>query len=138
MMKKTQTIDRTLTPKSGTFQPGMITELMVAADTCATEHLLGTYCTLLPGGRSQMRSHTNAEVAWFLVKGKMHEKIIEADGNTIEADCEPGDAGYINPGDFHQETNLSIEERAEFIMCFVNPENGKCNCFDDINTLVYQ
>ncbi len=52
-MKKTQTIDRTLTPKSGTVQPGMITELMTSCDTCATEHLLGTYCTLLPAGQSR-------------------------------------------------------------------------------------
>lgn len=135
-MKKTQTIDRTMTPKSGTLQPGMITELMVSNETCATEHLLGTYCTLLPGGKSQMRLHRNAEVAWFLVKGCMHEKIVETDGNVIEADCQAGDAGYINPGDAHQETNLSITEPAELIMCFVNPDNQKCNCFDDVDTEV--
>ena len=135
-MKKTQTIDRTLTPKSGLVQPGVITELMVASDTCATEHLLGTYCTLLPGGQSQLRRHNHAECAWYLVRGSIKEIIIEADGNRIEAECLAGDAGYINPGDAHQEINLSITETAELIMCYANPDNERCNCFEDTGTEV--
>lgn len=137
-MKKTQTVDRTLTPKSGTLQPGMITELMTAAETCPTEHLLGTYCTLLPAGESQMRKHINAECAWYLVKGKIKEIIIEADGTRTEEICTAGDAGYVNPGDAHQEINVSIEENAELIMCFANPENKKCNSFDDLGTEVVE
>lgn len=133
-MKKTQTIDRTLTPKNGQVQPGMITEFMVSKDTCATEHLLGTYCTLLPGGRTQLRRHNHAECAWYLVKGSIREIIIEADGNRIEVDCTAGDAGYINPGDAHQEINLSITEQAEMIICYAHPENEKCNCFEDTET----
>lgn len=136
IMKKTQTIDRTLTPKSGELQPGMVTELMTSKDTCATEHLLGTYCTLLPAGESQLRKHWDAECAWYLVKGSVKVFIIEADGNRIEEECKAGDACYINPGDAHQEVNLSIEENAEIIMCFANPENKKCNCFDDLGTEV--
>ncbi len=135
-MKKTQTIDRTLTPKSGLLQPGMITELMTACDTCATEHLLGTYCTLLPAGESQLRAHFDAECAWYLVKGRIREIIVEPDGTRIVEDCQAGDAGYVNPGDYHQEINLSIEENAELIMCFANPENKKCNCFDDLGTKI--
>lgn len=133
-MKKTQTIDRTLTPKNGLVQPGMITEFMVSSDTCATEHLLGTYCTLLPGGHNNLRVHKNAECAWYLVKGKIREIIIEADGNRIEAVCEAGDAGYINPGDAHQEINLSITESAEMIVCYANPSNERCCCFEDTQT----
>ena len=72
--------------------------------------------------------------AWYLVKGRIREIIIEADGSRIEEECKAGDAGYINPGDAHQEINLSIEENAEMIMCFANPENKKCNCFDDLGT----
>lgn len=135
-MKKTQTVDRTTTPKSGELQPGMITELMTAKETCPTEHLLGTYCTLLPAGESQLRRHQNAECAWYLVKGRIKAVIIEADGTRIEEECMAGDAGYVNPGDAHQEINMSIEENAEIIMCFANPENKKCNGFDDLGTEV--
>jgi uncharacterized RmlC-like cupin family protein len=135
-MKKTKTIDRTLTPKTGEVQPGMVTERMVSNDTCATEHLLGTYCTLLPAGESQLRRHQNAECAWYLVKGRIKAVIVEANGTLIEEVCKAGDAGYINPGDSHQEINLSIEENAEIIMCFANPDNKKCNCFADLGTEV--
>ncbi len=137
-MKKTQTVDRTLTPKSGELQPGVITELMTSRETCATEHLLGTYVTILPGGKSQLRSHQKAECAWYLVKGSMKEVIVTTDGERIEEICKAGDAGYVNPGDAHQEINLSIEENIELIMCFANPENEKCNGFDDLGTVVLE
>ena len=134
-MKKTQTIDRTLTPKNGLVQPGAITEFMVSKDTCATERMFGTYLTLFPGGKTEMRRHNRVECAWFLIKGKIREVIIEADGSRIEIECEAGDAGYINPGDSHQEINLSITEPAEFIMCFAHPDGERCNCFEDTDTV---
>ena len=137
-MKKTQTIDRTLTPKDGKVQPGIITEFMVSNDTCATEHLLGTYVTLLPGGHSQLRRHNRVECAWYLVKGRIKEIIVEADGTRTEVQCKAGDAGYINPGDAHQEINMSIEETAEMIVCYAHPENERCNCFEDTGTQVLE
>lgn len=133
-MKKTQTIDRTLTPKSGMVQPGIITEFMVSQETCATEHLLGTYCTIPPGQKSQLRRHNRAECAWYLVKGSICEIIVEAGGTRTETICEAGDAGYICPGDAHQEINLSITDPAELIVCYAHPENEKCNHFDDTET----
>jgi uncharacterized RmlC-like cupin family protein len=135
-MKATKTIDRTLTPKSGTAQPGIITEFMVSNDTCATEHLLGTYCTILPGGKSQLRRHNRVECAWYLVKGRIKEIIVDENNQITETICEAGDAGYINPGDAHQEINLSITETAELIVCYAHPENERCNCFEDTDTEV--
>ena len=133
-MKKTKTVDRTTTPKDGNVQPGIITEFMVDARTTPSEHALGTYVTIMPGGKSRMRRHNNAELAWYLFKGHIKHIFIEADGTKTEVDCEEGSLGYISPGDAHQEINLSITDRAELIMYFANPDNKRCNCWEDTET----
>ncbi len=135
-MKLTQTVDRTLTPKDGTTQPGVITEFMVDNRTTPIEHGLGTYVTILPGGKSQMRRHNDAELAWYLMKGHIRHIIVEADGTRTESECGEGAVGYIAPGDAHQEINLSITDRAEIVMIYTNPMNKKCNCFADTGTEV--
>lgn len=132
--KKTQTIDRTLTPVSGTVQPGAITEFMTSKDTCPTTKILGTYMTLLPGGKTQLRRHNRVELAWYLLKGHMTEIIIDKDGNKTVTECAPGAAGYIAPGDCHKEINTSITDKVEMILCFAHPKNEDCNCWEHTET----
>ena len=132
--KKTQTIDRTLTPVSGTVQPGAITEFMTSRDTCQTTKILGTYLTLLPGGKTELRRHNRVELAWYLLKGHIREIIVDADGNKTVTECAPGACGYIAPGDCHKEINTSITEKVEMIMCYAHPQNETCNCWEDTET----
>lgn len=135
MKKRTKVIDRNLTTKDDKVCEGVITEFMVSKDTCTTTKLLGTYVVIPPGGRSPMRCHENAELAWYLVKGHIkHVLVTKNDKAVTETECGIGAAGYVTPGDAHQEINLSETEPAELIMAYVNPDNEDCNSMECTGT----
>lgn len=135
-MKKTRVIDRTVTPKTGEFVKGEITENMVSRETSPTRTLLGTYVTIPAGRESEMRCHNNAELAWYLLKGTI-KHILLVNGEKTEYVCGPGAAGYVNPGDGHQEINIG-EEPAEMILSYANPNKKECCCLAQTGTQIIQ
>lgn len=134
-MKRTKVIDRNSTTKDEKYENGVITECMVSKETCTTTKLLGTYVVIPAGSGSPMRCHENAELAWYLIKGHIRH-VLKVDGAVSETECGTGAAGYVAPGDAHQEINLSETEPAELIMAYVNPRNKNCNCLSDIATRI--
>lgn len=131
-MKKTRVIDRYTTVKDVQCDKGVVTEFMVEKGTCPTVKMLGVYMTVPVGGRSELRCHENAELAWYLLKGKVIEVIIKSSGERIEGECGPGAAGYIAPGDYHQEINIG-GEAAEFVMGY-----AKANSYEQVGTKYYK
>jgi uncharacterized RmlC-like cupin family protein len=135
-MKRTKVIDRTKTAKNETYEKGVITECMVSKDTCTTTKLLGTYVVIPPGSKSPMRYHKNAELAWYLVKGHIKQiLLVGEEKKRIENECGTGAAGYVAPGDAHQEINLSDTKPAEMVLAYAHPKNEDCNSLECLGTV---
>ncbi len=138
-MKRTMVIDRNTTVKDDKTFKGIISEDMVSKETCSTTKLLGTYVVIPPKSSSPLRCHDNAELAWYLVKGHIKQILVVGEDKVVtETECGKGAAGYVSPGDAHQEINLSETEPAELIMAYANPENEDCNSLECTGTRIVE